>query len=263
VIVGSDQVFNPRSNGQDAAYFLDFATEKMKRYSYAASMGKFQDQTVRDKRTIEALDRFECVSVREDTAFSALSGRVSPPLRLDVDPAFLLDREAWNRIIPTDRIRKEPFVFCYSVNPFKSGLDRGRELAHARGCELVYIDNRVNTAHPTNRFGDPVVRDASPYDWLRYIRDAEFVITNSFHGTAFSLIFQIPFLSEVDTWAGFNNRIWHLLGEVGLHGRILDAANFKRVSFDGLVDDPISWDSADALMAQRRDESLSYLRSIL
>ncbi len=262
VITGSDQVFNPKIFDRDPAYFCDFVPDGVERYSYAASLGDYVFDAEEDREFVNLLNRFECVSVRESSSVGQMDALTDAPIRVDVDPTLLLDAEAWNALLPEERIREKPYVFLYSVHPFKSGLSQAKALSEETGLEVVYLHNRIKDARPVDEDGAILLHDSSPYDWLRYIRDADCVITNSFHGTVLSVVFGSKFLSEVDTGGGFNNRIWRLLHDCGLTSRVLEKSNLESVSIvdEALAD--IDWSHSRAYLDERRRDSMQYLAEI-
>ena len=187
VIVGSDQVWNTKlTEGHDRLYWGNFSTEGMIA-SYAASFG---DLGCIDKNASEDLFKrnFSCVSFREESALNAFPD--VPGARVDIDPVFLPDRSLWGRLADSSGISiGSPYLLLYLVKPSDEARFFAREEAEKRGLGLVVLSAKLEMENSAK------VAAASPADFVRLFHDADYIVTTSFHGSAFSIIFGKEFRS--------------------------------------------------------------------
>ncbi|MBQ8015579.1 MAG: polysaccharide pyruvyl transferase family protein [Clostridia bacterium] len=210
-ISGSDQVWNNDYNGNnDFSYFLDFAPEKSKRIAYAASFGK---ENITEKDYISnikpLLESFDAVSVRETDAQNILNELEIPSTHV-VDPVFLLTKEQWKKFgnpVQTDK----PYILVYVMDGLYSELlDYAQKLKEKTG-NMIYV---VSFKKIKDERIDKCFHFASPKDFIGLIENADAVVTNSFHGTAFSVLFQKKFISIGKE--KYNSRMISLLEKLSL-----------------------------------------------
>ena len=106
------------------------------------------------------------------------------------DPTLLFTKEQWNELLPQTRFRKEKYVLYYQLMDSKEALSFAKQQAKQRHCQLLIMDARISCIQRPHH-----ISFASPIEFMQAIRDAEFVIPTSFHGTAFSIIFEKQFLT--------------------------------------------------------------------
>lgn len=194
VIVGSDQIWrNVDSNGKylgfDPIYFGQNIPQEVRCISYAASMGVIQ-LTDDDKNILtQYLSRFSRILVRENSLRNTLN-ELGFESDVVLDPTLLLSKEQWNKLLPIRRFRKEKYVLYYELMPSKEALTFAKNKAKELGCKLLIMDARISTLPKLGH-----ISLASPIEFLQAIRDAEYIIATSFHGTAFSIIFEKQFLT--------------------------------------------------------------------
>lgn len=245
VIVGSDQVWNDEITGGDRAFYLDFVGNCTARYSYAASFGGDED-TASSVAELHGddLSYFQKISLREAVGMRSISSASGVETRQDVDPVLLLDSKQWNQVAAA-RPLKEPYVFMYLVAP-EINIRHFAE-SYAAHNTLKLIDNKKSMEF---------LLRCGPEDFISWIANADAVITNSFHGTAFSLIFQKEAFFELGGRRG-NRRARSLLKEVGLTGREILSPEVSRIPA------PIDWESVTSSLESMREDSLAYLRGIV
>ena len=199
-ITGSDQVWNLGCSGNDSTYFLDFVSEKKRRSSYAASMGSCRYQPEERRMIADQLRKYDYISVREGSAVGELEQMGVSGAQVHLDPVFLLDRKEWLAVM-SRRLLREKYVFVYLIQDDVNVLAQAQSYAQKNGLKL--ISNKKSLAYILN---------GSPSDFLSWIYHAEAVFTNSFHGTAFSVIFGKKLGADVELRSGgVNNRIFELL----------------------------------------------------
>lgn len=192
-IVGSDQVWNPKCTNDDKNYYLCFNNNASK-YSYAASIGLEEEKamTILEKNK-KYLSEFSKISLREYLNID------NEKVRYDIDPVFLLNKDQWKNIC-SKKLLRDKYVFVYTIgDPIK--IDEfTKELAKKENLKII-----------SNKKSFEFICNCSPYDFLSWIYNAEYIITNSFHGTAFSIIFNKKFYAECEGKNGVNTRILNLL----------------------------------------------------
>lgn len=214
VCVGSDQVWNPVLTGWDSSFFLDFIPEN-KRVSYAASLGN----NCLDRRTETLyqsyLQNYRQLSVREDDGQLMLGSLLNREVSLNIDPVFLLKKEDWEKLLVRRKYLK-PYIFVYCLHE-ETCYEYALQLAEKKKIQIVSIPNRKRAAVPGKRDFT-----ASVTDFLNYLRYADYVITDSFHASAFSVIFERQFgIVLKQKYQGLNSRLISLTQELGLENRII------------------------------------------
>lgn len=188
VIVGSDQVWNIGLTQGDLAYLGDFGGTGVKKRAYAASLGVDSFPKDVEGDCLRLVDDFEQISVREKSAADYLEHKLKRPIRHVCDPVFLLDGESWSALAESPD-RGKGYVLVYSVGGAEENcISFARELAAERREDLVVIHRSPHAVR-----GAENVRDAGVEEFLGWIRDADAVVTESFHGCCFSVIFEKEF----------------------------------------------------------------------
>lgn len=191
-ICGSDQIWNTKIADYNDNYFLDFAKNHIK-ISYAASFGGVNPQwNVEQKNHVSFLLKdFNAVSVRENIAFSEISNLYNGQIIKACDPVFLLEKKEWEKLI-SKRIYKFNYIFFYSIDYNESSVEIARWYGDKFNLPVIILYTSRNTYSVCgDRF--KIAKSQGVEDFLSLIFYAKFVLSGSFHGTAFSLIFNKPF----------------------------------------------------------------------
>lgn len=247
-IVGSDQVWHTGIVDFDESYLLDFVKQGRK-LSYAAS-GIKQDTPEEGIGLLQKHIRsFDAVSVRENIARQRLGmGTVC------ADPVLLLQKQDWQKLCTAEK-RKKPYMLCYFAGMVAEGFEQlTRRIAKERGLErVILMPQWRNLFRPgTNAY------DAGPEDFVSLIAGADMVCTNSFHGTAFSLLLNKPFL--VGQYTPFaDDRLATLLGTVGMADREVDP--HAPVLPEKLTDCDFSY--VNTQLEKLREESTQWLHNAI
>ena len=193
-VVGSDQVWRPMYSKLDIAY-LDFAKnwKNIKRVAYAASFGSDEweyskQQTEKYKELVSLFDR---VSVREKSGVELCQKYLTVAATHVLDPTLLLDKELYLKILPEKSAKQDNNrLFYYLLDETNEKKHFVERIASEKGICAFTVNSQVeDVSAPLSERVQPPVED-----WIRGFRDAKFVITDSFHGTVFSLIFNKPFV---------------------------------------------------------------------
>lgn len=243
-VVGSDQVWRPDFNlgPRLGNMFLDFADDKVKKLSYAASFGcKEWEYTKEQEKTCSRLARrFDAISVREASAVDLCKSHFGVDASLVLDPTLLLNKEDYEKVcnnIP----KKEKHIFVYSLVVGESVMNVASKVSEAKDLPIV-----------VKEAGGKVKKEDTIEDWFAEFRDAEYVVTDSFHGMVFSIIFNKPF-SIVMNPSGGNDRYISLLSQLGLTECIVDE---KLTPSSAIID----WEQVCSRLNVLRESSLLFLK---
>lgn len=244
-IVGSDQVWRPAFNLGPRLdnMFLDFADDKVRKIAYAASFGtsKWEYTPTQETQCKRLAQRFDAISVREESAVNLCREHFGVEAVHVLDPTLLLKADDYLRVCH-DVPASGPHIFVYS-------LVQGERLQQlAEG-----LSSQTSLTVVTKQAGDKVCPEDSIEAWIAEFRDAAYVLTDSFHGMVFSILFHKPFWI-VKNPSGGNERYVSLLTKLGLMDRIVE---------DGLSEKPIDWRRVDGLLDAMRLKSLSFLKDSL
>lgn len=213
-IAGSDQIWNTLfQNGRDASFYLDFAPKNAKRIAYAASFATKDVVEEYKPFVCEMLQGFDSISLRERISLPLLESLGRNDGVAVCDPVFLLSREQWDKILPTSSIEEE-YLLVYDTENSKKLKDIAQSIAKERNLKIFNISGSRKS------YVDKDFWVSSPIDFVQLIRDAEYVISNSFHATAFSLIFHREFC-VVNRSEAINERMLSLLEQYGLQERLI------------------------------------------
>jgi polysaccharide pyruvyl transferase WcaK-like protein len=209
-IAGSDQIWNSEITNNSKAFFLPFVT-RGKKIGYAGSFGKsqFGDDEIQNIR--EFLTGFDYLSVREQHHQKLLADMFGLNAQLVLDPVFLLDKKKWSEIVSPCKLPKK-YVFVYAMEYSEEMLDCASKIAKKLNCKVVSLFN--TTGKSLHRVG--------PREFLYAIANASYICTNSFHGTALSIIFEKNF--TVFKHTSRNSRIANIIDLAGLNERFFTAS---------------------------------------
>ena len=247
-ISGSDQVWNDRLSGLDQAYMMAFADEKQ-RYSYACSFGFDSFPEGREQTYQELLKGIQVVSVRESSAVSMLE-KVCIKEQVDVDPTLLLTREQWRNFCSEPQ-HKGAYILVYTVSGDIELLNVARRLSEKTGIQILYLNNQIKSNRDIAR-----VKYSTPEEFVGWFANAEYVLTNSFHGTVFSIIFNKKAKIELETKKKYNVRSRDLLENCGLSDCILTNTD---LDYEFHSD----WETANYNLNLMREKSIDYIKGII
>ena len=245
IVSGSDQVWNIACTNGDDSYFLPFLNDSQKKTSYAASIGyeKLPEQFIEQYKTW--ISGFSEISVREKSAVDIVGQLTGREAEYVVDPTLLLNKEEWMGLSDDTLVPKEPYVIMYLMSEDKELIRFAKKLAKEKQCKLLYIHDRL-----FNLPGAVNLHDVTPGQWLGLFTNADYVVTNSFHGTVFSINFNKQFFVRFIPRSIANTRIKCALEEYGLLNREIDSLDNTRCDYQ----------TANTILAKNREHSLEFLR---
>lgn len=241
LIVGSDQVWRPLYNSNITAMYLDFAVGlNIKRLAYAVSFGSeiWEYNDVQTSVCKQLVSSFDAISVREVSGIQLCSNNLNVTAEWVLDPTLLLTEEDYLKICASEK-KRDLGVFAYILDTDDSKIKKIQSFAESKGLPCTIVSSGVN-----------LLEDDSVEKWLANIRDSGYVITDSFHGTVFSIIFQRDFYVFGNEKRG-NSRFDSLLSKFELQDRIINDFTYDNKSID--------WDKVNSLKIQYRAHSINWL----
>lgn len=248
-IAGSDQIWNVPMNGWQFFYFLDFVSNNEKKYSYAASFGEKKSFEENLNVFRDYISMFKRISVREEDVVDDLIKLTNKEVECLPDPTLLHNADFWSKRAIAPK-RKKKYILIYSLYDSPNTNKAAKKIKSKTNFDVVVI----NGYWRKQPFYFKNAKYVDPYEFLGYIRDAEFVITNSFHGTLFSILFHTKMFVELDIGSKHNNRAELLLARCGISNRTI---------YDIDKDEEIDWKNVDDNLSKMRHKGLEYLNGIL
>ena len=252
IIVGSDQVWNYKITNHDPRYFLDFVNDNSKKCSYAASFGLPNiPDSMRDSYK-QFLTSFDTLLVRESSGVKLVNELTGREAEQVLDPTLLLNKADWEKTFVSSKKNKK-YILLYLFQTDKRSFDFAKYLANKTGYEIYVLGNTRRKAIDAKYF-----RAASPEQWVELFYNAEIIITNSFHGTVFSINFKKKFFVApfLKTDVHKNERIDDILSAMKFTDRYINYDNFEDIKID------INYSLAENKLAKMRNNSLSALSNI-
>ncbi len=245
-VAGSDQIWNPLlPNGHDPAFFLDFVPPGKLKMSYAASFSTDEISDDVKKRMHVFLRTFDAISVRESSGVEILRSMEIVGIQV-CDPVFLLDRKHWqSMLLPLPK--SKPYLFVYDFDNNVNLWAFAKAFAMKNKLQIFSA-----FPHPDAAF---ISDDMGPLEFLSLLHGATCVLSNSFHATAFSLIFHKPFF-VMDRKAKLNARIHDLLDMLNLQSHIISEDS-------GMSCKDIDWAMVDCKMSLMQQRSADFLQQVL
>lgn len=261
-ITGSDQVWNPKFAGTDANFFLAFAPNDKLKFSYASS---FATKEVTDNMKAlyaKYLSRYDSISVREVTGVDIVRKLIGRDATVCCDPTILLTSDEWDKLaVQSTYDIKYKYILVYVLhymigNVFDEVQKITDYVQKTLGLKVIYLIGRKEDAfRPNSR----LIKDAGPAEFLYLIKNAEFVITTSFHGVAFSLIYHRPLFGVVDKQKVDDGRIQSILNITGASNSTWD---YRQVP-DLAKEDLMRLKGDENYINKLRMESSAYLSKAL
>lgn len=260
IIVGSDQVWNPNYMKPIERFFLsDFVGLNILKISYAASFGghrwMFNERQTEICKTL--LKEFDLITVREDSGVNMCKDHLEMNAHHVLDPTMLLDSEHYRSLLKKGRIRMKKSMMVYILDNSIEKKNLVDNVAYTLGLEINSIMPKSSFRKEGAKGIDKCVFPAVE-TWIQGFDDADFVVTDSFHGTVFSIIFNKPFITIINRERGAD-RFTSLLKIFGLDDRLVDVNN----NYHCLLNKSIDFQKVNRILDNRRNYSISLLNNIL
>lgn len=251
-ICGSDQIWNMKYMfGGKTVYFLDFV-KSGKRISYAASIADpWTDEHI--KMLTPYMKKFDAISIRENGNLEQVK-QIFPQATVTIDPVFLLERNRWDELKNTERTIDEPYILCYFLSVTNQMVETVKKIKELTGYKIIHIN--INALDKFN--SDYDIRDADPREFIGLISKASIVCTNSFHCSAFSVIYHRNFVFCPKAHA--NERIVNLQEVFGLGNVMMTPERLQNLTKNDLE---IDYSNADRLGGEFINYSKKFLTQAL
>ena len=263
VVVGSDQLWLPVNVVADY-YTLNWVPDDVNKVSFATSFGVSQVPEKYTELYKKFLSRLNSISVREDAGVKLVKDLAGKDATLVCDPTLLLTKQEWMQIQTEEPIIKDKYILCYFLGNNIEHRKFAERLKAKTGCKIVSLNHADEYVKYSDVFADETPYDIGPAEWINLIRNAEYVCTDSFHGTVFSLINNTKFFtferySSKNSKVSTNSRIYSLLGIVNLEERILSGTE----NIDDVLKYNIDFDKVNSKLAEFRKASQDFLQGAL
>lgn len=254
-ITGSDQVWNTEITKEVSdVYTLNFGPEHIQRISYAASIGNSQISREETRLFREKLSRINVLSVRETTAKITLEKLgLEKSVSVTLDPVFLRSKEEWETEIMDIEKITDKYILAYYVEPDEEYQRVVSELSRRTGLKVIHFER-------WRRYSNELFSayTAGPFEFVNLIRNAEYIITTSFHATAFSIIFHKEFWAFPHRHTG--SRVEDLLSTLKISDRVIHTyEEFLLKRYDQQID----YVKVDFILDREKDKSLKWLEVAL
>ena len=263
VVVGSDQLWLPVNVVADY-YTLNWVPDSVNKISLATSFGVSRIPDKYKKAYSDFLNRIDNLSVRENAGVKLVKELSGKDAKLVCDPTLLLNKEEWMQIQQEDRIIKDKYILCYFLGKNIEHRKFAERLREKTGYKIVSLNHADEYVKYSDIFADETPYDVGPAEWINLIRNAEYVCTDSFHGTVFSLINNTEFFtferySNKNSKVSTNSRIYSLLEIVDLKNRILSG----KENVDDVLKYSIDFEAVNRKLYEFRNESKFFLKNAL
>ncbi len=261
VVVGSDQVWTPMSL-PNKFFNLLFVDDSVRKVAYASSFGVSEIPAFQRKATGAYLDRFYRIGVREERGKEIVDELSHQKATVVADPTLLLTREEWEAEIADARPNESgPYIFCYFLGTNQEARKAANELKGKTGYKIITIRHMDEYVPEDEQFGDEAPYHVDPNDFVKYISQAAYVCTDSFHCTVFSILFHRQFMTfyrfATTNKTGRNSRIDSLFEILGI-----DRSRIYSGYMDSITN-KIDWEKVDTKLSELRKRSIGFLQESL
>ncbi|NMA84105.1 MAG: polysaccharide pyruvyl transferase family protein [Epulopiscium sp.] len=256
-ICGSDQIWNPENlNG---VYYLSFVNEENKKISYAPSFGVRHIPASKKEKIQHWVNKFDKLSVREEDGASILKTLTQKDIEVVVDPTLLLSKTNWEQILVNPNIHKD-YILCYFLGDRKEYWEVVQKLQKITGYRVVIIPIKFNSY--LQKYD--IRTSTGPEEFIGLIKNAKLILTDSFHGTIFSLKFEKDFYVfkrfKDKNKGSQNSRIYNILKMLNLEDRLIDNNFFISYKNDIYID---NYEQINKVLNEKIEDSTSYLMKTL
>lgn len=250
VICGSDQIWNYENTKFDTTYMLDFIDDENKKISYAASFGINDIEKEYVPRYKELLLQIKNVSVREDQGKKIVKSITRREAEVVLDPTLLIDKKEWLKEINSiNKKIKYKYILFYTLHSSEEIKELADIFKKRTGYKIIKICN--STRELLSKKYNTMIPD--PYTFIELINNAEYILTDSFHGVAFSINLNKKFFVYLGKGIKNHSRITNLLNICDLNNRVIVDKN------DFIIDEEINYDLVNISLEKERKKSIQFI----
>lgn len=222
IVSGSDQLWSPAGLPSNF-YNLQFVPDNIIKISFASSFGVKRIPFYQLRRTSEYLKRIDFISMRENRGSEIVKELINRDVPVVLDPVLKFNADQWDKMIPRKCLYNEPYIFTYFLGKNAEHRKAVEELKNKTGCHIVTLRHLDQFVPADENFGDYAPYDVGPEDFLNLLRFSEYICTDSFHASAFSILYKKKFMifnryNEQSHYTK-NSRIDTLCSNLGLEER--------------------------------------------
>lgn len=263
VVCGSDQIWNP-VNLPEHIFMLEFVPDDVRRVAFAPSFGLSEIPDKLKTDYTRRLKHIEYLSVREETGVHILKDLGFNNVFWSLDPTLILSEDKWYELADkSEKKIREPYIFCYFLGSHALGREIAKKIRKQTGYKVVNLPHFKGYVEADRNFADIDLYDVTPQDFISLIRDASYVCTDSFHGTAFSIIFEKEVICcerhQNNDEGSTNDRIYSILKVIGQEIRLVK--NVEQT--DLLIKTHIDYKKVKEIVNRNRKEANAFLTQAL
>ena len=263
VVCGSDQIWHPILNRSEF-WTLQLIDDSVRRISYAPSLGV--DEMPEEAKTFfkKNLFKFYSISVREISGVKLLQELTDNPIKVVLDPTLLVGRKVWDKFkIDKPMLTDRNYCLCYLLGTNANHRKVVSDIADKLNLSIYNFSHFKKYNDADEQLCGEHLYDISPAEFVGLICRAKFVVTDSFHCSAFAIMYHIPFITllryeDVDGMST-NNRIYSLLEQFGLGSRIYT----KNKKLEDIISSKIDYKTVEDILSQKRNESNAFIDEAL
>lgn len=261
-LCGSDQIWNPKLVELDSIYWLNFVESGKKKISYAPSFGVDSVSKIESHQIKNNLLSFNYISSREESGTKILNKIINDNRCVTVlDPTLLVERKIWDEL-STNTIYNEDYLFVYLLRGTRKQRKIIENIAKNKKLKIVtmpFLDNEKINLYDF-KFGDIKCWDADPAEFISIIKNAKYVITDSYHCMLFSTMYHVEFLTFEKIGKAQLNRVLGFQKMIDVQGRMIN----ENVTFEYINNlKKINWSKVDKIISEKRRESNEFLEKAL
>ena len=258
VVVGSDQLWRP-SNIVGGFFTLEFVPDKIKKIAFSTSFGVPEIPAKLQKHAKKFLKRIDHISVREDTASVIVKDLIGREVPVVCDPTMMLDANEWMHVQDEKPFAEGKYILCYFMGDNPAHREFAKSLKQKTGCRIIGLLHGATYIADDENFADEKPYNVGPSEFINLTRNAEYICTDSFHGTVFCILNSKKFFS-FRRWPdgskfSANDRLYTLLNWTGLSRRLV----YGNENVEALIADEIDYNDVLERVAAKRKDSLNYL----
>lgn len=264
VLLGSDQLWHPMNLKKDF-FTLSFVPDNVKKVAYAASFGVSDIAKNMRQAYKTYLNRFDFISCREDSGTRIVRELTGKDVPVVCDPSVLMTAQEWTPML-SDKVKPEgKYIFCYFLGNNPQQREFVKALKDVLKCQIVALPHIVEYVDSDEEYADMLPYNVGPSEFMYLIKNAEFVCTDSFHATVFSLQFHKQFLVfdrfENGKGNSTTSRIETLLGVVNHPDRLIRKTDEALNHINDIKE--MDYSDVDKMLGAFRKDSSDYLNTIL
>lgn len=261
-IVGSDQLW--RTDSVEHGYYtLEWAPDNIRKIAYSTSIGVKEVPWFQVKKNRRFMNRFDYMALREQSACDLVYKLTGRKVQVVLDPTLLFTGEQWIGIQQIEPLTTGKYIFCYLLgnNPWQRELIK--RVKAETGLKIVALQHLDEYIPSDEGFADEAPYNVGPREFLNYIRNAEYVFTDSFHCSVFSILYKKKFFTfsrfSETAKQSTNTRIDNLMSLTGLQQRRVNT----KTSVDAILNTQSDYAEVDKRLQLQRKSSMGYLRNAL